>query len=88
LILATVSWWPSIEAIGAFASSDPLGVHHMPRNTELLLEKPERVQVLEVGNAIRPSVRTICGSARAMSKFAPAVRQTDVSGYRSGATGL
>jgi len=47
----TISWWPSIEAMSAFAGDDPTQIHHLPRDAEFLIELPESVQVLEVVNA-------------------------------------
>lgn len=47
----TISWWPSIEAMSAFAGDDPTQVHHLPRDAEFLMELPESVQILEVVNA-------------------------------------
>ena len=47
----TISWWPSVEAMGVFAGDDPLRVHHLLRDPEFLLELPERVQVLEITDA-------------------------------------
>jgi hypothetical protein len=57
----TISWWPSIEAKSAFAGDDPMRVHHLPRDPEFLLELPERVQVLEITDAIWPPTRTAVG---------------------------
>ena len=54
----TVSWWPSIEAMGAFAGDEPMQVHHLPRDPEFLLELPERVQVLEITDASWPPTST------------------------------
>jgi heme-degrading monooxygenase HmoA len=50
----TISWWPSIEAMSAFAGDDPMRVHHLPRDPEFLLELPERVQALELTDATWP----------------------------------
>ena len=47
----TISWWPSIEAMSAFAGDDPTQIHHLPRDAEFLMELPESVQILEVVNA-------------------------------------
>ena len=52
-----ISWWSSVEAMGAFAGDDPTRVHHLPRDPEFLLELPERVQVLEVTDATWPMAR-------------------------------
>jgi hypothetical protein len=51
---ATISWWPSIEAMADFTGGDPLQVHHLPRDPDFLLELPDRVQVLEVTDASWP----------------------------------
>ena len=42
----TISYWNSIEAMGAGA--DPTLTHHLPRDPEFLLELSERVQILAV----------------------------------------
>lgn len=52
----TISWWPSIEAMSAFAGDDPTRIHHLSRDPEFLLELPDRVQVLEVLDATWPPV--------------------------------
>jgi hypothetical protein len=57
----TISWWPSIEAMSTFAGDDPRRVHHLPRDPEFLLELPERVQVLEITDAIWPSTSPAVG---------------------------
>ena len=44
----TISWWPSIEAMSAFAGDDPRRVHHLPRDPEFLVELPRAVQVLRL----------------------------------------
>jgi hypothetical protein len=44
----TISWWESVEAMSRFAGPDPTRIHHLPRDAELLIELPERVQVLQV----------------------------------------
>src|SRR5262245_46814722 len=54
----TISWWPSIEAMRAFAGDDPMRVHHLPRDPEFLLELPEGVQVLEITDATWPTAST------------------------------
>lgn len=50
----TISWWPSIDAMAAFAGDDPTQVHHLPRDPEFLLELPDHVQVLEITDATWP----------------------------------
>ena len=47
----TISWWPSVDAMSAFAGNDPTQIRHLPRDAEFLIELPERVQILEVVNA-------------------------------------
>jgi heme-degrading monooxygenase HmoA len=58
----TISWWPSIDAMSAFAGGDPMRVQHLPRDPEFLLELPERVQVLEITDATWPPTRTMVGA--------------------------
>ena len=55
--LATVAWSPSVEAMGAFASDDPLRVHHLPIDPEFPLELPERVQLQGAGGCRRDPAR-------------------------------
>ncbi|CAA9239071.1 MAG: FIG00983648: hypothetical protein [uncultured Acetobacteraceae bacterium] len=44
----TISYWGSVEAMGAFTGRDPAAIHHLPRDAEFLVELPERVQVLRL----------------------------------------
>ena len=44
----TISYWESVEAMAAFAGSDPRAIHHLPRDAEFLIELPESVQVLRL----------------------------------------
>lgn len=44
----TISYWESVEAMGAFAGRDPTAIHHLPRDTEFLIELPRSVQVLRL----------------------------------------
>ena len=44
----TISYWESVEAMSRFAGEDPRRIHHLPRDPELLLELPERVQVMDI----------------------------------------
>jgi heme-degrading monooxygenase HmoA len=44
----TISYWESIEAMGAFTLGDPTKVHHLDRDAEFLLELPTAVQILEL----------------------------------------
>jgi heme-degrading monooxygenase HmoA len=43
-----ISWWESVEAMSRFAGDDPRRIHHLPRDEELLIDLPEKVQVLEI----------------------------------------
>jgi heme-degrading monooxygenase HmoA len=44
----TVSYWESLEAMSRFTGSDPTRIHHLPRDHELLIELPDRVQILTI----------------------------------------
>jgi len=44
----TISYWESVDAMSRFTGGDPTRVHHLPRDSEFLLELPERVQILTV----------------------------------------
>ena len=44
----TISYWESIEAMARFTGADPSAIHHLERDAELLIELPERVQVLAI----------------------------------------
>jgi heme-degrading monooxygenase HmoA len=44
----TISYWASVEAMSSFAGSDPRKIHHLPRDTEFLIELPTSVQILEI----------------------------------------
>lgn len=41
----TISYWPDMESMTAFTKGDPLTVHHLPRDKELLIELPESIQI-------------------------------------------
>jgi hypothetical protein len=41
----TISYWPSLEAMTAFTGGEPTKVHHLPRDAEMLIELPARIQV-------------------------------------------
>jgi heme-degrading monooxygenase HmoA len=43
-----ISYWPSIEAMSAFAGEDPTRIHHLERDEEFLIELPESVQILRI----------------------------------------
>jgi heme-degrading monooxygenase HmoA len=42
----TISYWDSIAAMGA--GPDPTRTHHLPRDSEFLIELPQHVQILAV----------------------------------------
>lgn len=42
----TISWWSSIEAMAP--GCDPYKAHHLPEDKALLIELPERVQILRL----------------------------------------
>lgn len=44
----TISYWESVEAMGAFSGGDPTEIHHLPRDKEFLIELPTSVQVLRL----------------------------------------
>lgn len=44
----TISYWESTEAMSAFAGTDPKKIHHLPRDSEFLIELPESVQILRI----------------------------------------
>jgi heme-degrading monooxygenase HmoA len=44
----TISTWESVEAMTGGAPGDPRHAHHLPRDPELLIELPERVQILRI----------------------------------------
>ena len=50
----TISYWESIEAMSAFAGSDPRQIHHLDRDSEFLIELPDSVQILEIVSASWP----------------------------------
>ena len=50
----TISYWESVEAMSRFAGDDPLRIHHLPRDAELLIELPARVQVMEIVENVWP----------------------------------
>jgi len=41
----TISYWADMEAMTAFTNGDPETVHHLPRDEELLIELPEKIQI-------------------------------------------
>jgi len=42
----TISYWESVEAMSAFTGGDPTRIHHLPRDSEFLIELPQSVQIL------------------------------------------
>jgi hypothetical protein len=85
LTLATAPWSPSVAAMGAFASGDPLRFRRLPHGLGFRLELPERHgTALEGTGATWRATRTICGASRALSNPAAAVRQHDVRGCHRG----
>ncbi len=44
----TISYWESIEAMSRLTGGDPTKIHHLDRDRELLIELPERVQILHL----------------------------------------
>jgi hypothetical protein len=47
----TISYWENVEAMSAFAGKNPRNVHHLPRDSEFLIELPQSVQVLEISTS-------------------------------------
>jgi heme-degrading monooxygenase HmoA len=41
----TISYWADLEAMTAFTKGSPTKVHHLPRDPELLIELPERIEI-------------------------------------------
>jgi heme-degrading monooxygenase HmoA len=41
----TISYWADMQAMAAFTKGEPTKVHHLPRDPELLIELPERVEI-------------------------------------------
>jgi len=44
----TISYWETVESMGAFTNGDPTQVHHLERDAEFLLELPREVQILRL----------------------------------------
>jgi hypothetical protein len=44
----TISYWESVEAMGAFTGGDPRQVHHLDRDREFLIELPKEVRILRL----------------------------------------
>lgn len=43
-----ISYWESFEAMSRYSGSDASKIRHLPRDAELLIELPDRVQVLDI----------------------------------------
>ncbi|MDP9606388.1 antibiotic biosynthesis monooxygenase [Variovorax sp. NFACC27] len=41
----TISYWADMDSMTAFTKGDPQAVHHLPRDKELLIELPEKIQI-------------------------------------------
>ena len=41
----TIAYWEIVEGMSRFAGPDPRRIHHLPRDTELLIKLSESVQV-------------------------------------------
>ncbi|MEJ7839044.1 MAG: hypothetical protein WKF81_09520 [Thermomicrobiales bacterium] len=44
----TISYWASLESMASFTDADPTAVHHLERDTEFLIELPERVEICQI----------------------------------------
>ena len=44
----TISYWESVEAMSRFTGDEPTRIHHLGRDPELLIELPQRVQILTI----------------------------------------
>jgi heme-degrading monooxygenase HmoA len=44
----TISYWESVEAMSRFTGGEPTRIHHLERDPELLIELPQRVQILDI----------------------------------------
>jgi hypothetical protein len=44
----TISYWPDLESMSAFTKGEPTKVHHLARDSEFLIELPERIQIHRV----------------------------------------
>jgi heme-degrading monooxygenase HmoA len=44
----TISYWESVEAMSRFTGDDPTRIHHLDRDPGLLVELPQRVQILSI----------------------------------------
>lgn len=41
----TISYWADMDSMTAFTKGSPTQVHHLPRDAELLIELPERIEI-------------------------------------------
>jgi heme-degrading monooxygenase HmoA len=41
----TISYWADIPAMTAFTKGEPSKVHHLDRDSEFLIELPERIEI-------------------------------------------
>lgn len=44
----TISYWPDLSAMTAFTKGEPTKVHHLERDSEFLLELPERIEIYRI----------------------------------------
>ena len=44
----TVSYWRSLAGMTGRRGGDPVLAHHLPRDSEFLIDLPERVQILRI----------------------------------------
>ena len=54
----TISYWESVEAMGAFTGRDPTAIHHLQRDAEFLIELPKAVKVLRLLKSRGVTART------------------------------
>ena len=41
----TISYWRDMQSMTAFTKGSPTQIHHLPRDAELLMELPERIEI-------------------------------------------
>jgi hypothetical protein len=44
----TISYWSDLESMRAFTKGEPTKVHHLERDSEFLIELPERIEIHQV----------------------------------------
>ena len=44
----TISYWLSLAEMTGTRGGDPAHAHHLPRDTEFLIDLPEKVQILRI----------------------------------------